>query len=97
VGACGNAYWRQDVNVKGFLYNFFMGTYPESFKPTDTPDRYTLRICATHKTWPDTVNNRAMKEAKKFGEANGYRDGKIVSCDSNRMLDNFDYTIDFVR
>ena len=85
------------MNAKTFLGNFLWAQWPDSFKPTDVPDRYTLRINGTRKTWAPSVDKRAMKEARKFGEPNGYRDAKIVKCDRNRLLSTFDYTIDFIR
>ena len=84
------------MNAKTFLYNFFMQTWPESFKPTDVPDRYTLVINATRKSWDSTVDTRAMKEARKFGEANGYTNAKIVTRNRG-LLSVFNYTIDFIR
>jgi hypothetical protein len=97
MGSYGNANRRRDVDVKTFLYNFFWQTWPDSLKPTSAPDRYTLHIASTRRAWARQVDRRASKEAKKFAEANGYHDAKIVNRDRNRLRSTFDYTIDFVR
>ena len=90
---------RLAVGVKRTVYNFFMGTYPEDFRPTIDPDQYMLRINAATNTglWKFWVDRRARGEARRFAANNGYRDFTIVSCDRNRLISRFDYTIQFVR
>jgi hypothetical protein len=84
------------VDVKRLLYNFMMGTYPEAIKPTDQPNRFTMRVSGTSKTRRKQLDKRAMKEALAYAAANGYSDAKIVACEEKPLKIN-DYTIEFTR
>jgi hypothetical protein len=87
------------VDLKRMAYNAMWGVWPDEILPTIDPDRYTMRIWGTKSTilWPRYVGWRAAKEARKFAQARGYRDARIVNCDRNTLLQRYDYTIDLVR
>jgi hypothetical protein len=99
AGRPGGSEGGTRLDLKRMAYNAIWGVWPDDFKPTLEPDRYTMRIWGTKSTllWPGYVNWRAKKEARKFAVAHGYRDATIVICDRNRLIQRYDYTIDLVR
>jgi hypothetical protein len=87
------------VDVKKLAYNAFWGVWPDEIVLTPEPDQYTMRIWGNKSTllWPQYVNWRARKEARKFAVKSGFRDAKIVNCDRIRLLQRYDYTICLLR
>ena len=72
-------------------------TYGRGFRPTDTPDRFSIRIYTGGFAGAKTADARVVKEINAFLQENEYTSHTIVSRRRKWIPSYYEYEIQFER
>jgi hypothetical protein len=71
--------------------------YGQGFKPTDTRDRYSIKVYVGGFAGPKTAEERVNQEIGIFCNENGYKSYEIIYRGYNLIPSYFEYIVQYSR